>query len=81
MVGSAYFHNNESAIVMDGKIVAAVQEELFSRIRHDASFTQNANRYVLEESGFHFEKLSAIAFCKKSLLKIQRFMDKFSQPI
>ena len=48
---SAYYHDSAAALLVDGRIVAAAQEERFTRKRHDSSFPINACRYVLEESG------------------------------
>ena len=49
---SAYFHDSAAAVLIDGKIVAAAQEERFTRIKGDASFPMNAIAYVLAEAGY-----------------------------
>ena len=50
---SAYYHDAAAALVVDGEIVAAAQEERFTRVKHDASFPTNAIRYCLDEAGSH----------------------------
>lgn len=74
---SAYYHDSAAAIIVDGEIIAAVQEERFSRIKHDASFPVNAIRYVLEESGFSFERLSAVVFYEKPMIKFERLLESY----
>jgi len=74
---SAYYHDSAASIVVDGKIVAAVQEERFSRIKHDASFPGKSIKYVLEETSFPFEKLSAIAFYEKPFIKFERLLETY----
>jgi carbamoyltransferase len=72
---SAFYHDSAAAIVVDGEIIAAAQEERFSRIRHDSSFPCHAVRYVLNESGFPIEKISAIAFYEKPLIRFERLIE------
>jgi len=74
---SAYYHDSAAAIVVDGKIVAAAQEERFTRIKHDASFPQNAIKYVLEASGISYERLSAIVFYEKPFIKFERLLETY----
>lgn len=59
---SAYYHDSAAAILVDGRIVAAAQEERFTRKKHDSLFPINACRYVLKESGLNFRDLAAVAF-------------------
>ena len=56
---SAYYHDAAAALVVDGEIVAAAQEERFTRVKHDASFPSNAIRYCLDEAGVAPEDLDA----------------------
>jgi len=72
---SAYYHDSAAAIVVDGKIVAAAQEERFSRIKHDASFPRRALAYVMEEAGISAESVSAVAFYEKPFLKFERLIE------
>lgn len=74
---SAYYHDSAAAILIDGQIVAAVQEERFTRKKHDSSFPINACRYVLEESGLRYEDLSAVSFYDKPFLKFERLLETY----
>lgn len=74
---SAYYHDSAAALVMDGKIIAAAQEERFTRIRHDASFPSHALKYVLDEAGIPFEKLSIIMFYEKPFIKFERLLETY----
>ena len=74
---SAFYHDSAAALLVDGEIVAAAQEERFTRRRHDASFPIHASRYVLEESGFALDALSAVAFYDKPLLKFERLLETY----
>ena len=59
---SAFYHDSAAALLLDGRIVAAAQEERFSRRKHDPSFPTQAARYVLSEAGLKISDLTAIAF-------------------
>ena len=61
---SAYYHDSAAAIIVDGEIIAAAQEERFTRKKHDSSFPINAVNYVLDESGIGCNDLLAIVFMK-----------------
>ncbi len=74
---SAYYHDSAAALVVDGKIVAAAQEERFSRIKHDDHFPAQAISFVLDEAGIPFEKLSAIVFYEKPILKFERLLETY----
>jgi carbamoyltransferase len=74
---SAYYHDSAAAVLADGEIVAAAQEERFTRKRHDASFPTNAARYVLAEAGLKYEDLHAVAFYDKPLLKFERLLETY----
>ena len=74
---SAFFHDSAAALVIDGHIVAAAQEERFSRIKNDASFPERAIAYVLEEGGVSENELSAVAFYEKPLLKFERLLETY----
>jgi carbamoyltransferase len=74
---SAFYHDSAAAIVVDGVIVAAAQEERFSRIKYDASFPRQALNYVLEESGISPESISAVAFYEKPFLKFERLLETY----
>ena len=59
---SAFYHDSAACLVCDGQIVAAAQEERFTRKKHDPGFPTNACRYVLEEADLRYQDLSAVAF-------------------
>lgn len=74
---SAYFHDSAAALLIDGKIVAAVQEERFTRIRHDAAFPRESINHILEETGISIEQLSLIVFYEKQFIKFERLIDTY----
>jgi carbamoyltransferase len=74
---SAYYHDSAAAILVDGQIVAAAQEERFTRKKHDSSFPIHACRYVLEESGIAYKDLTAVAFYDKPFLKFERLLETY----
>jgi carbamoyltransferase len=74
---SAYYHDSAAAILVDGRIIAAAQEERFTRKKHDSSFPINACRYVLKESGLNYGDLNAVAFYDKPFLKFERLLETY----
>lgn len=74
---SAFYHDSAAALIKDGKIIAAAQEERFTRKKHDESFPINALNYCLEEAGIGLEKVSGIAFYDKPLLKFERLLETY----
>ncbi len=74
---SAFYHDSAAALVVDGKIVAAVQEERFTRIKHDFNFPANAIKYCLEEGGLSPDQLDAVVFYDKPFLKFERLMETY----
>ena len=74
---SAYYHDSAAALLVDGRIVAAAQEERFTRVRHDASFPAYACRYVLEEGGYALGDVDAVAFYDKPFLKFERLLETY----
>ncbi|MGQ9689143.1 MAG: carbamoyltransferase family protein [Desulfobaccales bacterium] len=74
---SAYYHDSAAAILVDGEIVAAAQQERFSRKKHDHSFPSEALAYVLEESGLGLGDLAAVAFYDKPYLKFERLLETY----
>jgi carbamoyltransferase len=74
---SAFYHDSSAVILIDGEIIAAAQEERFSRIKHDPGFPSQAIKYVLEESGISYDQLTAVAFYDKPLLKFERLLETY----
>ncbi|MBU3959202.1 MAG: hypothetical protein KKE91_05045, partial [Candidatus Omnitrophica bacterium] len=74
---SCFYHDSAAALVKDGEIIAAAQEERFTRKKHDFSFPENAMRYCLEEAGIRVQDLSYIAFYDKPLLKFERILTTY----
>jgi carbamoyltransferase len=72
---SAYYHDSAAALVCDGKIVAAAQEERFTRIRHDDSFPRRAIAACLEIAGLDIPQLDAVVFYEKPLPKFERLLE------
>ena len=74
---SAFYHDSAAVLLIDGEIIAAAQEERFTRIKHDASFPENAVNYVLQEAGLTYADISTVAFYDKPLLKFERLLETF----
>lgn len=74
---SAFYHDSAAALLRDGEIVAAAQEERFSRVKHDARFPAAAIRYVLEEGGVELDGLDHVAFYDKPFLKFERLLETY----
>jgi len=74
---SAYYHDSAAAIIVDGEIIAAAQEERFTRKKHDSSFPVNAVKYVLDESGITGNDIQAIVFYEKPLIKFERLLETY----
>lgn len=71
---SCFYHDSAACLVRDGEVVAAAQEERFTRKKHDPRFPSNAVRYCLSEAGCEVEDLDAVAFYEKPLLKFDRLL-------
>ncbi len=74
---SAFYHDSAAALLVDGRIIAAAQEERFTRKKHDAAFPANALAYVLSESGLRVSDLAAVAFYDKPYLKFERLLETY----
>ena len=74
---SAYYHDSAAALVTDGHIVAAAQEERFSRKKHDARFPTHAIQYCLNANGLGIQDLDAIVFYDKPLVKFERLLETY----
>jgi carbamoyltransferase len=74
---SAFYHDSAAALVEDGRIVAAAQEERFTRKKHDSSFPKNAIAYCLEEAGAELDELDHVVFYDKPFLKFERLLETY----
>ena len=74
---SAFYHDSAAALIDDGRIVAAAQEERFTRKKHDASFPYNAIGYCLEEAQIKLDELDHVVFYDKPFLKFERLLETY----
>src|SRR5215203_3247381 len=74
---SAFYHDSAAALVEDGRIVAAAQEERFTRRKHDAGFPSNAVAYCLREAGIGIGQLDLVGFYEKPLVKFDRLLETY----
>ncbi len=74
---SAFYHDSAAALLRDGEIIAAAQEERFTRIKHDSDFPSNAAEYCLREAGITADQLDAVVFYDKPLLKFERLLETY----
>ena len=72
---SAYYHDSAAALIRNGEIVAAAQEERFTRKKHDSAFPKNAIEYCLREAGCSIEELDSVVFYDKPLVKFERLLE------
>ena len=74
---SAFYHDSAAALLVDGKPVAAAQEERFTRKKHDPGFPEHAIRYCLAEGGIGMDDLDHVVFFEKPLLKFERLLETY----
>jgi len=74
---SAYYHDSAACLIRDGEIVAAAQEERFTRKKHDAGFPHNALHYCLHEGGISLTDLRYLVFYDKPLVKFERLLETY----
>lgn len=74
---SAFYHDSAAALIKDGQIIAAAQEERFTRIKHDPAFPVNAIGYCLEEAGIKGDQLEHVVFYDKPFLKFERLLETY----
>ncbi|MDR2055823.1 MAG: carbamoyltransferase [Desulfovibrio sp.] len=74
---SAYYHDSAAALLRDGEIVAAAQEERFTRKKHDPDFPAQAARYVLEEAAIGLDRVAGVVFYDKPFLKFERLLETY----
>ncbi len=74
---SAFYHDSAAALISNGEIIAAAQEERFTRIKHDCSFPENSISYCLKEAKLNFNQIDYIAFYDKPFLKFERLLETY----
>jgi carbamoyltransferase len=74
---SAYYHDSAAALIKDGEIIAAAQEERFTRKKHDASFPEHAIQYCLAECGVSLAEVDEVVFYDKPLVKFERLLETY----
>ena len=74
---SAFYHDSAAAIIVDGEIIAAAQEERFTRKKHDSSYPKNAINYVLKEAGLKLNEVDHVVFYEKPFLKFERLLETY----
>ena len=74
---SAFYHDSAAAIIVDGEIIGAAQEERFTRKKHDASYPKNAIKYVLIEASLKLSEVDHIVFYEKPFLKFERLLETY----
>ncbi len=76
---SAYYHDSAAVLVKDGVIVNAIEEERFTRIKHDNSFPSHSIQWCLDDTKIDIRDISIISYYEKPLLKFERTLDMFIQ--
>ena len=74
---SAFYHDSAAAVIVNGKIVAAAQEERFTRKKHDSGYPFHAIEFVLKFSNTKLSEISAIVFFEKPFLKFERLLETY----
>ena len=74
---SALYHDSAAALLVDGRIVAAAQEERFTRVKHDARYPENAIRYCLEHAKIGLKDVDYVVFYEKPFLKFERLLETY----
>ena len=74
---SAFYHDSAAALIIDGEIIAAVQEERFTRIKHDFSYPFNSIEFVLNFSGLKLNEIDHVVFYEKPFLKFERLLETY----
>ena len=74
---SAFYHDSSATLIKDGKIISAVQEERFTRIKHDSSFPKESIKYILKNSDIELSQINSIVFYEKPFLKFERLLETY----
>ena len=74
---SAFYHDSSAALIIDGKIINAVQEERFTRIKHDSNFPINCLKFILKANNITIDDIDKIIFFEKPFLKFERLIETY----
>ncbi len=74
---SAFYHDSAAAIIVDGEIIGAAQEERFTRKKHDSSYPKNAINYILKEANLKLNEVDHVVFYEKPFLKFERLLETY----
>src|SRR5258706_2631085 len=74
---SAFYHDSTASLIIDGKVVAAIEEERFSRLKHENGFPYRSIDYCLQSAGLNINDIDVIAYYEKPLLKFERLLETF----
>ena len=74
---SAFYHDSAACLLRDGEIIAAAQEERFTRMKHDANFPHHAIQYCLQEAGISAQKIENVVFYEKPFVKFERLLETY----
>ena len=74
---SAFYHDSAAALIIDGEIIAAAQEERFTRKKHDPGYPKHAINYVLAEAGLTLQQVDHVVFYDKPFLKFERLLETY----
>ena len=74
---SCFYHDSAAALIVDGEIIAAAQEERFSRKKHDSSFPKNAIQYCLDSQGIDLRNIDSVVYYEKPLLTFERLLETY----
>ena len=74
---SAFYHDSAACLLKDGEIIAAAQEERFTRKKHDASFPKNAVEFCLQKGGIQVSDLDYVGFYDKPFIKFERILETY----
>ena len=74
---SSYYHDSAAALSLDGKIIFAVQEERFTRIKHDSNFPKKSITFILNKANIHLDEIDFVVFYDKPFLKFERLIETY----
>jgi len=74
---SSYYHDSSACLLKDGKITVAVEEERFTRIKHDNCFPYQAINFCLKKANINIDEVDSVAYYEKPLLKFERILETF----